>query len=194
MSIFFHDRVRDFQIKFAQEVRDHPALPDEKTRALRRTLLAEEHEEFREAVADNDLVEIADALGDMIYILYGTANSYGIRIGIADPRSTGPRLPLDDPRVANLPELVRSAFNQYIRADEGDRLGDIADAMWTLAAVIFLAAHTYGIPLMAVFEEIHRSNLSKLDPETGVPLRRDDGKILKPPSYRPPDIARILAE
>lgn len=191
MSIF-QDRVRDFQIIFGENLPHFAQLPGSRTRNLRHALLVEEHDEYREAVAQNDLVAIADALGDMIYILYGTANAYGIPIDLADPVDTGPRLPLVDPRVTILPEVVGLAFDAYMKAEDLDDIVYLADSMRSLAAVIFLAAYTYGIPLVEVFEEIHRSNLSKLDPETGAPIRRDDGKILKPPGYRPPDIASIL--
>lgn len=67
---------------------------------------------------------------------------------------------------------------------------EIADA---LADIIYIACGTalvYGINLEAVFEEVHRSNLSKS--ENGVVLRRDDGKVLKGPNWSPPDITRVL--
>ena len=52
-------------------------------------------------------------------------------------------------------------------------------------------AHVYGIDLDAVLDEVHASNMTKLD-ENGRPLRRADGKVLKGPGYRPPDVAAIL--
>lgn len=104
-----------------------PALPPEgdALRVLRKRLLEEEFHEYLEGEANNDLVEIADALGDILYIAYGTAVAYG--------------LPLDE-----------------------------------------------------IFDEIHRSNMSKLDPDTGLPIYREDGKVLKGKAYSPPDIKRII--
>lgn len=101
-----------------------PKLPDEETRQLRLDLLEEEWEEYLKAEEENDLVEIADALADIIYIAYGTAVAY-------------------------------------------------------------------GLPMDRVFNEVHSSNMSKLGAD-GRPLRRADGKVMKGPNFRPPDIETIL--
>jgi len=74
----FYTDVRDFHIAFGQKVGEYPQFPDEGDRLLRKRLLAEEYEEYMNAEFDNDLVEIADALADLIYIACGTAVSYGI--------------------------------------------------------------------------------------------------------------------
>ena len=52
-------------------------------------------------------------------------------------------------------------------------------------------AHVYGIDLDAVLDEVHASNMTKLGAD-GRPIRRADGKVLKGPGYRPPDIAAVL--
>lgn len=74
----FYTDVKDFHIAFRQRVGDKPELPDMAERALRMKLLAEEMYEYTVAENGNDLVEIADALADIIYIACGTAVSYGI--------------------------------------------------------------------------------------------------------------------
>jgi predicted HAD superfamily Cof-like phosphohydrolase len=74
----FYTDVRDFHIAFGQKVGEYPQFPDEGDRLLRKRLLAEEYEEYMNAEFDNDMVEIADALADLIYIACGTAVSYGI--------------------------------------------------------------------------------------------------------------------
>ncbi|NCG43492.1 MAG: hypothetical protein GWO76_00040 [Proteobacteria bacterium] len=94
---------------------------------LRHRLMAEENQEYLEAAKDGDLVEVADALGDMMYILAGTMISHGMQNVI----------------------------------DE-------------------------------VFDEIHRSNMSKLG-QDGQPLYREDGKVMKGPNYFKPDIQSILS-
>ena len=86
----------------------------------------EENEEYLEACKNGDLVEIADALGDMMYILCGTILSHGLQ----------------------------------------DKIENI-------------------------FEEIQRSNMSKLGAD-GKPIYREDGKILKGPNYFKPDIKKQL--
>ncbi|MEY3968443.1 MAG: hypothetical protein RL137_1348 [Bacteroidota bacterium] len=93
---------------------------------LRFDLMKEENEEYLEAAQNGDLVEIADALGDQLYILCGTI----LRHGLQDK-------------------------------------------------------------IIAIFEEIQRSNMSKLD-ANGKPIYREDGKVLKSELYFKPDIAKIL--
>jgi predicted HAD superfamily Cof-like phosphohydrolase len=93
---------------------------------LRFNLMKEENEEYLEAASKNDLVEIADALGDQLYILCGTILRHGLQHKIEE-----------------------------------------------------------------VFNEIQRSNMSKLD-ENGKPIYREDGKVLKSDLYFRPDIQKIL--
>ena len=117
--------VVEFQKAFGQLVSDKPEFPDSKTRILRMRLLSEEFVEYNTAEHDNNFIEVADALADLIYIACGTAASY-------------------------------------------------------------------GIPLNAIFEEVHRSNMAKL--VDGKPLKREDGKIIKPEGWKPPDIEKIIKE
>ena len=93
---------------------------------LRFKLMSEENEEYLDAAKNNDLVEVADALGDMLYILCGTIIEHGMQDKIEQ-----------------------------------------------------------------VFDEIQRSNLSKLG-EDGKPIYREDGKVMKGPNYFKPKISEIL--
>jgi len=93
---------------------------------LRHRLMAEENEEYLEAAKNGDIVEIADALGDQLYILCGTILKHGLQDKIIE-----------------------------------------------------------------IFEEIQRSNMSKLD-ENGKAIYREDGKIMKSELYFRPDIKGIL--
>lgn len=93
---------------------------------LRYNLMKEENEEYLEAVQNNDIVEIADALGDMLYILCGTIIEHGLQDKIE-----------------------------------------------------------------AVFDEIQRSNMSKLGND-GQPIYREDGKVMKGPNYFKPNFEAIL--
>ncbi|RZJ36667.1 MAG: hypothetical protein EOO51_00700 [Flavobacterium sp.] len=95
---------------------------------LRYNLMKEENEEYLEAVQNNDPVEIADALGDMLYILCGTILEHGLQHKIE-----------------------------------------------------------------AVFDEIQRSNMSKLGAD-GKPIYREDGKVMKGPAYFKPDFSEILTD
>ena len=69
----------DFMEAFGQEVQVQPTWPDFNTRELRLELIREEYEELEEAIENRDLVEVADALGDMLYILCGTILSHGMQ-------------------------------------------------------------------------------------------------------------------
>lgn len=73
---------------------------------------------------------------------------------------------------------------------EADVVG-VADALADILYVICGTAYCYGIDLDAAFEEVHRSNMTKLGPQ-GQPIYRSDGKVLKGPRYEPPDLARAL--
>ena len=74
----FYTDVRDFHQAFGQRIGEKPELPDIEERKLRIKLLDEEVFEYTDAEYADDLVEIADALADIIYIACGTAVSYGI--------------------------------------------------------------------------------------------------------------------
>jgi len=74
---YFTD-VRDFHQAFGQRIGEKPEFPDEDERKLRVKLLREEFIEYMDGESFNDLVEVADALADIIYIACGTAVSYGI--------------------------------------------------------------------------------------------------------------------
>lgn len=70
--------VRDFHQAFDQRVASYPEFPEQDERALRVKLLREEFGEYIAAEEGDDFIEVADALADMLYIICGTAVSYGI--------------------------------------------------------------------------------------------------------------------
>ena len=72
--------VEAFHRMFEIVVQEVPALVDDQTRALRIRLIHEEFEELKEAMAKNDLVGIAKEMADLLYVVYGTAVSYGIEM------------------------------------------------------------------------------------------------------------------
>jgi predicted HAD superfamily Cof-like phosphohydrolase len=74
------EKVKLFMKTFSQEVKDSPALPSEKIQQLRLDLIAEEFSELKAAVSEGNLVEIADALTDILYVTYGAAHAFGIPI------------------------------------------------------------------------------------------------------------------
>ena len=119
--------VKDFHTAFAIGYSEIPRADlGEIKNKLRFDLMREENEEYLEAVQNNDLIEIADALGDMLYILCGTIIEHGLQNKMEE-----------------------------------------------------------------VFDEIQRSNMSKLG-EDGKPIYREDGKVMKGPNYFKPDFTTIL--
>lgn len=116
--------VEDFMEAMGQEVNAVPSFPEEEIQRLRLDLIEEELDELHYAIDNKDMVEIADALGDLLYVVYG-------------------------------------------------------------------AGHAFGIDLDECFKEIHASNMSKLGPD-GKPIKREDGKVLKPDTFFPPDLKSIL--
>ncbi|NCO64917.1 MAG: hypothetical protein COS19_03955 [Flavobacteriaceae bacterium CG02_land_8_20_14_3_00_34_13] len=121
------EAVKQFHTAFKLGIKNKPTADlGEAKNLLRYKLMREENEEYLEAANTNDLVEVADALGDMLYILCGTIIEHGMQHKIEE-----------------------------------------------------------------VFDEIQRSNMSKLGAD-GKPIYREDGKVLKGPSYFPPNIKDIL--
>jgi predicted HAD superfamily Cof-like phosphohydrolase len=111
----------------------------------------------------------------------------GIPANLGSPRLSG-SLGVRDLRQA----LLTEEYQEYLDAETNLDLVEIADALADMVYIIYGTAWTYGIPLDAVIQEVHRSNMTKIDPNTGTVLRRADGKILKPVSFSPPDIPSIL--
>jgi predicted HAD superfamily Cof-like phosphohydrolase len=70
--------VKEFHQRFGEFIRSSPGLVDEATRELRIRLIREETNEFEKAANEGNLVKVADALADILYITYGTGVSYGI--------------------------------------------------------------------------------------------------------------------
>ena len=71
-------RVGTFMKTFGQEVKDKPAFSTDKINKLRIDLIKEELEELTEAMKNNDLLEVADALTDILYVTYGAGHAFGI--------------------------------------------------------------------------------------------------------------------
>ncbi|MDO4243453.1 MAG: bifunctional GNAT family N-acetyltransferase/nucleoside triphosphate pyrophosphohydrolase family protein [Actinomyces sp.] len=89
-------------------------------------------------------------------------------------------------------EEIEAAFVRAVGADDGTRdTVEAADALADLVYVIYGMALETGIDLAAVLTEVQRSNMSKLGAD-GLPIYREDGKVLKGPDYFPPDVAGVL--
>lgn len=87
--------------------------------------------------------------------------------------------------------LIEEEFDELLDAMGAQDIVEMADALGDLLYVTYGAALAFGIDLDAVVDEIHRSNMSKLDAD-GKPIHREDGKVLKGPRYSRPDIESVL--
>ena len=88
-------------------------------------------------------------------------------------------------------ELISEEFSELAQAIDDRDMIQIADALTDLLYVVYGAGHTFGLDLDECFQEVHRSNMSKLG-ENGRPIHREDGKVMKGPGYFEPDLEGIL--
>lgn len=85
--------------------------------------------------------------------------------------------------------LLEEEFDELLKAIDEDDLAHIARELGDVLYVVFGTALVYGINLDEAFREIHRAAMDKM--RAG--LRREDGKILKPPGFVPPDMTKAIA-
>ena len=105
------------------------------------------------------------------------------------PLQDTPALPSEDRRQLRQ-DLLTEEFREYCEAESADEMTEIADALGDMMVIIAGTALEYGIPLDEVLAEIMRSNHDKFP--GGKVTRRDDGKILKPEGWTPPDVEGVL--
>ena len=74
------EKVGLFMKTFGQEVKNNSGLSSEKINSLRISLISEELDELKKAISDNDIVEVADALTDILYVTYGAGHAFGINL------------------------------------------------------------------------------------------------------------------
>ena len=74
------NKVGTFMKTFGQEVKTKPSFSSDKINKLRIDLIKEEFDELQEAMKNNDLLEVADALTDILYVTYGAGHAFGINL------------------------------------------------------------------------------------------------------------------
>ena len=75
-----YEKVGLFMSTFGQEIKKKPSLSTDKINDLRIKLIEEELKEFKEAIINKDLKEVADALTDILYVTYGAGHAFGINL------------------------------------------------------------------------------------------------------------------
>lgn len=172
------EQVRQFHRTFGQVV-DQPwtvALG-----AFRAQLIAEEYTEVDSAIQSGDRLAIAQELGDLAYVTLGTAVTFGLYLNI----QTRPRYITTDLESLHLECTVLDA------ALAVGKLSNIEDALTRTLREIHGVALTYDIDLATAITAVHLANMSKLGLD-GKPILRADGKALKGPNYRLPDLTPAL--
>jgi predicted HAD superfamily Cof-like phosphohydrolase len=109
------------------------------------------------------------------------------------PRRENPAAALDASEYELRYDLMVEENDEYLEACQEQNLEKIADALGDQLYVLLGTIITHGLQnkMAAVFEEIHRSNMSKLGPD-GKPIYRADGKILKSETFFRPDMKTAL--
>lgn len=90
-------------------------------------------------------------------------------------------------------DLMEEENKEYLEAAQNKDLAEVADALGDMLYILCGTILDHGLQykIEEVFDEIHNSNMSKLD-ANGNPIYRDDGKVLKGPNFSKPDLMKIL--
>ena len=103
---------------------------------------------------------------------------------------TSPEFP-DEKIVELRKKLIEEEFNELKDAINDNNIVEVADALADLMVVILGAGAAFGIDLDKCFDEVHRSNMSKLS-EDGKPIYNEYGKVMKGPNYSPPNLKKFI--
>ena len=87
--------------------------------------------------------------------------------------------------------LINEELEEFREAIINNDLKEAADALTDILYVTYGAGHAFGINLDKCFDEVQRSNMSKLD-DDGKPIYNESGKVMKGPKYFKPDLSKFL--
>ena len=88
-------------------------------------------------------------------------------------------------------DLIREELEELKDAMENKNLLEVADALTDILYVTYGAGHAFGINLDDCFDEVQKSNMSKLD-DKGNPIYNESGKVMKGPKYFKPDLNKFI--
>lgn len=130
-------------------------------------------------------MELKDVIGavEEFHIAFKIENNYA------------PTTELSDSDILLRYKLMREENEEYLEAAQNGDMAEVADALGDMLYILAGTILKHGMQdkIVEVFQEIQRSNMSKLDKD-GNPIYREDGKVLKSELYFKPDIATILSE
>jgi predicted HAD superfamily Cof-like phosphohydrolase len=186
------EMVKDFHRKFELEINDTPTYfaPQHPVRQLRVKLNDEETKELQES---KDIYEVADALGDLMYVTLGAGVSYGVSM-------LNPKLILDiteGPKqtILDLSPHINLSF-EFLKAKNIEHAcisdpSELVNKPQDIYYSIFNFCCIYNLNIFPVFNEIHRSNMTKVWPD-GKVYKNEYGKVIKPATYSPANIKAIV--
>jgi predicted HAD superfamily Cof-like phosphohydrolase len=204
MKIELIEKVIEFMTKFEQEVNDIENVPTVEQKLLRLNLINEEVNEIVEAFFYKDedynkfIIETADGLVDTIYVLYGIVADFGLTVfdynektahdvifnNITPPEDKEEYIEILTFKV--LPVFLADVYKNM--AENNHR--NLSVGICFVEYILLKIADLYGFPVEELFNEVHRSNMSKL--HNGVVVKNELGKVVKSPDYSPADIKGIL--
>ena len=88
-------------------------------------------------------------------------------------------------------DLIKEELDEFEEAIKSKNLKEIADSLTDILYVTYGAGHAFGIDLDKCFDEVQRSNMSKLG-EDGKPIYNEGGKVMKGPKYFEPNLKNLL--
>ena len=87
--------------------------------------------------------------------------------------------------------LIKEELDEFEEALKDKDLKEVADALTDILYVTYGAGHSFGVDLDSCFDEVQRSNMSKLG-EDGKPIYNEHGKVMKGPNYFAPNLKRTI--
>ena len=87
--------------------------------------------------------------------------------------------------------LIKEELDEFDQALKNKDIKEVADALTDILYVTYGAGHAFGIDLDKCFDEVQRSNMSKLGKD-GKPIYNDQGKVMKGPKYFQPDLGKFI--
>ena len=99
---------------------------------------------------------------------------------------------IDEAQYAMYRKLIAEEVGELHDAVENNDRVEQLDALIDILVVTIGALHSMGADAEGAWKEVLQTNLAKIDPATGKVIKREDGKVLKPEGWKPPDLAGFL--
>lgn len=101
---------------------------------------------------------------------------------------------LDEKQFEMYKNLIEEEFNELVTAEDNKDPVEQLDALIDILVVTIGALHSMGADAEGAWKEVMRTNFAKIDKETGKVRKREDGKVLKPLGWKPPELAPFVTK